>query len=92
MLTGWAETKNFETNLLIHKAKQLDENKLMPEFLRLYCLTTRQRAPVFEEQIVNEAQPSWLSLLENDVTSGSSVTRHVEKGSRVKSRVQLLSI
>jgi len=25
----------------------------------------RLRAPVFYEQIVNEAQPSWLSLVEN---------------------------
>ena len=62
MLTGWAETKNFEVNLLTYKPKQLDEN----EFLRLYCLTIRQRAPVFYEQIVNEAQPSRLSLLENE--------------------------
>ena len=56
--TGWAETKSFETNLLTYKAKQLDENNHMTEFLRLYYLTIRQRAPVFYEQIVNEAQPS----------------------------------
>ena len=29
-------------------------------------LTIRQRALVFYEQIVNEAQPSWLSLVENE--------------------------
>ena len=29
-------------------------------------LTIRLRARVFYEQIVNEAQPSWLSLVENE--------------------------
>ena len=31
-----------------------------------YILTIRLRARVFYEQIVNEAQPSWLSLVENE--------------------------
>ena len=31
-----------------------------------YYLTIRLRARVFYEQIVNEAQPSWLSLVENE--------------------------
>ena len=30
-----------------------------------HYLTIRLRARVFYEQIVNEAQPSWLSLVEN---------------------------
>ena len=63
---GWAETKNFETNLLTYKAKQLYENNHMTEFLRLYYLTIRQRAPVFYEQIVNEEQPSWLTFVEKE--------------------------
>ena len=29
-------------------------------------LTIRQRARVFYEQIVNKAQPSWLSLVESE--------------------------
>ena len=29
-------------------------------------LTIRLRARVFYKQVVNEAQPSWLSLLENE--------------------------
>ena len=33
-------------------------------FLRYY-LTIRLQALIFYEQIVNEAQPSWLSLVEN---------------------------
>ena len=32
----------------------------------IYYLTIRLRAQVFYEQIVNEAQPSWLSLVENE--------------------------
>ena len=37
------------------------------EILTPYCLyfTIRLRARVFYEKIVNEAQPSWLSLVEN---------------------------
>ncbi len=31
-----------------------------------FYLTIRLRARVFYEQIVNEAQPSWLSLTENE--------------------------
>ena len=31
-----------------------------------YYLTIRPLALVFYEQIVNEAQPSWLSLVENE--------------------------
>ena len=31
-----------------------------------FYLTIRLRARVFYEQIVNEAQPSWLSLVENE--------------------------
>ena len=31
-----------------------------------FVLTIRLRARVFYEQIVNEAQPSWLSLVENE--------------------------
>ena len=34
-------------------------------FLASY-LTIRQRAWVVYEQIVNEAQPSWLSLMDNE--------------------------
>ena len=34
--------------------------------ISLYYLTIRLRARVFYEQIVNEAQPSWLSLVENE--------------------------
>ena len=36
-----------------------------PVHLCIY-LTFRLRARVFSEQIVNEAQPSWLSLVENE--------------------------
>ena len=32
----------------------------------VFYLTVRLRARVFYEQIVNEAQPSWLSLVENE--------------------------
>ena len=32
----------------------------------LIYLTIRLQARVFYEQIVNEAQPSWLSLVENE--------------------------
>ena len=32
----------------------------------MWYLTIRLRARVFYEQIVNEAQPSWLSLVENE--------------------------
>ena len=35
-------------------------------FRRKLSLTIRLRARVFYEQIVNEAQPSWLSLVENE--------------------------
>ena len=31
-----------------------------------YYLTIRLRARVFYEQIVNEAQPNWLSFVENE--------------------------
>ena len=31
-----------------------------------FYLTIRLRARVFYEQIVNEVQPSWLSLVENE--------------------------
>ena len=41
--------------------KQLSHD---PEKFLSY-LTIRLRARVFYEQIVNEAQPSWLSLVEN---------------------------
>ena len=34
--------------------------------LKVFYLTIRLRARVFYEQIVNEAQPSWLSLVENE--------------------------
>ena len=34
--------------------------------MSLLYLTIRLRARVFYEQIVNEAQPSWLSLVENE--------------------------
>ena len=34
----------------------------------MFYLTIRLRAWVFYEQIVNEAQPSWLSLLEKEVS------------------------
>ena len=34
--------------------------------LQLKYLTIRLQARVFYEQIVNEAQPSWLSLVENE--------------------------
>ena len=34
--------------------------------LQFIYLTIRLRARVFYEQIVNEAQPSWLSLVENE--------------------------
>ena len=42
--------------------------KLMSEKKNLIIiyLTIRLRARVFYEQIVNEAQPSWLSLVENE--------------------------
>ena len=36
------------------------------EVIVQFQLTIRLRARVFYEQIVNEAQPSWLSLLENE--------------------------
>ena len=32
----------------------------------VFYLTIRPRARVFYEQIVNEAQPSWLSIVENE--------------------------
>ena len=35
-------------------------------YLLIYYLTITLRARVFYEQIVNEAQPSWLSLVENE--------------------------
>ena len=34
--------------------------------IAIYYLTIRLRARVFYEQIVNEAQPRWLSLVENE--------------------------
>ena len=36
------------------------------DYGKIYTKTIRLRARVFYEQIVNEAQPSWLSLVEND--------------------------
>ena len=42
----------------------LNNRPLGENFLQSY-LTIRLRARVFYEQIVNEAQPSWLSLIEN---------------------------
>ena len=33
---------------------------------QVFYLTIRLRARVFYEQIVNEAQPSWLLLVENE--------------------------
>ena len=35
-------------------------------YQRVLYLTITLRARVFYEQIVNEAQPSWLSLVENE--------------------------
>ena len=35
-------------------------------YINVDYLTIRLRARVFYEQIVNEAQPSWLSLVENE--------------------------
>ena len=45
--------------------------RLLPVDHQLSCtiidyLTIRLRARVFYEQLVNEAQPSWLSLVENE--------------------------
>ena len=40
-------------------------NKANTSFTMFY-LTIRLQARVFYEQIVNEAQPSWLSLVENE--------------------------
>ena len=39
---------------------------VLPNFHSCFYLTIRLRARVFYEQIVNEAQPSWLSLVENE--------------------------
>ena len=41
-----------------------------------FCLylTIRQRARVVYEQIVNEAQPSWLSLTDNEGKLSNSVS------------------
>ena len=36
------------------------------EYIAARYLTIRLRARVFYEQMVNEAQPSWLSLVENE--------------------------
>ena len=38
----------------------------IPVYTIVLYLTIRLRARVFYEQIVNEAQPSWLSLVENE--------------------------
>ena len=39
---------------------------ILDMILQLQYLTIRLQARVFYEQIVNEAQPSWLSLVENE--------------------------
>ena len=38
----------------------------LPKFHSCFYLTIRLQARVFYEQIVNEAQPSWLSLVDNE--------------------------
>ena len=50
-------------------ANMAKETKQLAEHKKYTCacyLTIRLRARVFYEQIVNEAQPSWLSLVENE--------------------------
>ena len=47
--------------------QQIEKTTVYPLFsLFIQYLTIRLRARVFYEQIVNEAQPSWLSLVENE--------------------------
>ena len=41
-------------------------NRVQRFFVLIHYLTIRLQARVFYEQIVNEAQPSWLSLVENE--------------------------
>ena len=40
--------------------------QIFPNFHKCFYLTIRLQARVFFEQIVNEAQPRWLSLIENE--------------------------
>ena len=50
------------------KGKVLKKRRVQNMMLIKRCsyLTIRLRVRVFYEQIVNEAQPSWLSLVENE--------------------------
>ena len=47
-------------------ARRMPGGMFKLRFDRYIYLTIRLRAQVFYEQIVNEAQPSWLSLVENE--------------------------
>ena len=61
---------NSEWNVATPRSKLESSVSHFPEvpglFSSILYLTIRLRARVFYEQIVNEAQPSWLSLLENE--------------------------
>ena len=58
-------TPLFMSDLSIESSEHDHEVTSSATHLRLY-LTIRLQARVFYEQIVNEAQPSWLSLVENE--------------------------
>ena len=54
MQIGW-----FDVNMVQHTSRRF-------KCRTLHYLTIRLRGRVLYEQIVNEAQPSWLSLIENE--------------------------
>ena len=53
-------------------------------------LTIRLRARVFYEQIVNEVQPSWLSLVENEKFTVVSLHKNKKMSSNAYKRTVLL--
>ena len=60
--------KNIRESLGEHEkpVETLAWDRVPTAFLVLPNLTIRLRARVFYEQILNEAQPGWLSLVENE--------------------------
>ena len=53
-------------NLIVLVKFLLKFQAMLSNYFSTHYLTIRLRARLFYEQIVNEAQPSWLSLVENE--------------------------
>ena len=63
-LTVYSDHQN--VNFFAHAIITDTNNLQVVHVVLCFYLTIRLQARVFYEQIVNEAQPSWLSLVENE--------------------------